>query len=244
MERYETPKTRRLPVRKFSQAELEMWRETIFDIYRRMRQRDTPYEAACGDIVLTALPNVYAPFFFTDSQWFGEHVSSIVGTGSLLEIGSGSGVISVICALNGARVTATDINPAAVENTRINAEKYKLDIDVRSGDLYSPLRESEKFEYIFWAHPFNNWETPVDDILLRSGMDFRYEGIRGYIAGAKAHLRPDGRLLLGTGDSADLETIEKIAIESGYTLKLLREATMPLELGLPNEITYLIYELG
>ena len=35
------------------------------------------------------------------------------------------------------------------------------------------------------AHPFNNWEMPVLDMLLRSGSDYRYQALRGNISHAK-----------------------------------------------------------
>lgn len=61
-------------------------------------------------------------------------------------------------------------------------------------------------------------------MLLRSGMDHQYKSLRGYIAGAKFHLAPHGRLLLGTGDSADLDTIFMTAAEHEYRPKLLKES--------------------
>lgn len=236
-------KTDPLPVHEFSRTHQEEWRSSLFSIYKKMRGKREPYEVQCGDIALTVLPDVYAPMFFTDSLWFAQQLRDIVGKKSLLEIGTGSGIISVFCAKSGAHVVATDINPDAVKNAKINATRHGLDISVRDGNLYDPIGAEEKFDFIFWAHPFNNWETPVRDMLLRSGMDYKYDGVRGYIAGAKAHLTSGGKLLLGTGDSADLVTIYLIAKDNGYMLKLLRETEIPLEEGGKSLIKYLIYEL-
>jgi hypothetical protein len=75
-------------------------------------------------------------------------------------------------------------------------------------------------------------------------MDYNYEGLRGYITEAKKHLMaPNGKLLLGTGDSADLRTVCAIAARNGYGLRLLKEAKMPLEEGGSLLIRYLLYEL-
>ena len=38
----------------------------------------------------------------------------------------GTGIIAVFCAFNGAKVTATDINPHAVENCKLNSERFDL----------------------------------------------------------------------------------------------------------------------
>lgn len=233
-----------LPIRKFTDEERQQWNARLFDIYDRMRKRaeNGPYEQVLGDVSLTVLPEVYAPTSFTDTLWFAQQVRDIVGKGSLLEIGTGTGAISVFAALNGAKVVATDINPEAVKNAKLNAEKHRLDISVREGNLYESLKSDEKFDFIFWAHPFNNWDEPVNDRLLISGMDYQYQALRGYIAGAREHLSESGKLLIGTGDTADLQTISDTAEANGYNLKLLNEITMPLEEGGSTTITDLLYE--
>jgi SAM-dependent methyltransferase len=232
--------------RDFSPAELARWRNAILNIYERMREKARlgPYDLQCDTIALTVLPNVYAPRFFTDSLWFAQHIPEVVGRGSLLEVGTGVGLIAIACARNGARVVATDINPDAAANARLNIARHHLDIRVIGGNLFDEVARNEKFDYIFWAHPFNNWEAPVLDMLLRSGMDYHYEGLRGYVAGAHRHLTPNGKLLLGTGDSADLGTVSRIAAEHGFQLELLNEAQMPLEEQGDLLIRYLIYEFA
>lgn len=232
-----------LPVRKFNTSESESWKRAIFDIYDRMRAKAKgPYEVEYGGQSFTVLPNVYAPEFFDDTLWYAKQLQEIVGSKSLLEIGTGTGVIAIFCAQAGAKVVATDINPDAVKNAQINIQKHNLAISIREGNLYEPLRPEEKFDFIFWAHPFNAWDMPIEDMLLRSGIDPRYENLSGYIAGAKSHLTPDGKLLLGTGDSADLMRIEELAKQNGYKLKLLRETEQLLEKGTDKRIKDLVYE--
>jgi len=190
------------------------------------------------------MPNVYAPGFFTDTAWFAEQLPLIVGSKSLLEIGTGTGAIAISCAQKGAKIIATDINPDAVMNASVNFAQYNLDCEVRQGNLYEPLRPDEKFDFIFCAHPFNNWESPVHDMLLRSGMDHNYDGLRGYIAGARNHLRPNGSLLLGSGDSADWETITSIARENWYIPKVLSSVETLLAEEKELTVTYFICELS
>ena len=221
----------------------EEWRRGIFSIYARMRQRPTPYDVMCAGLNLTVLEHVYAPDVFTDSAWFAEGVAHLIGTSSLLEIGTGTGVIAIRCARGGAPAVATDINPAAVRNARMNAFRLAPSLSVREGNLFDPLRSDERFDYIFWAHPFNRWELPGLDMLMRSGIDPHYEALSGYIAGARHHLRAGGTLLLGTGDSADRAAIAAIAQDNGYHMREMRSARMPLAYGADDQITYLIYAL-
>lgn len=233
------------PARRFSQQERIRWLEGISDIYSRMRTRGDggPYEVECH-VPLAVFPNVYAPDLFTDSWWFADTLPRIIGKKSLLEIGTGCGVIAVVCALRGAFIVATDVNPYAVANARENVKRHASEnsVSIRQGDMYSPLCPGEKFDYIFWSHPFNNWPTPVRDLLFRSGMDHGYQNLRTYISRAEEHLAPSGRLLLGTGDSADLEEIQAIAADSGLDVELIDSTRMALEYGGKAEIRYLILE--
>ena len=75
----------------------------------------------------------------------------------------------------------------------------------------------------------------------------RQRGYLLYFSGAKQHLRPGGKLLLGTGDTADLRMIHSLAKQNGYQHpKILRQASLPLEQHQENinEITYFVYEFS
>ncbi len=218
------------------------WRKEVFKVYDLIRQYKESYEIMIGGVWLTVLPNVFSPKYFTDSLWFAKELRTLVKDSSLLEIGTGTGIIALFCALNGAKVIATDINPDAVKNAQINFEKYHTEAQVRLGDLYEPIMEDEKFDYIFWNHPFNNWHEGVNDVLLRAGFDHNYQSLKMYVSGAGSFLTQHGRLLLGTGGQADLETIRKIAKENDYTLVLIAETFIPLSEGSTIDNSYLIYE--
>ncbi len=218
------------------------WRKEVFAVFRKIKRHKEPYKITVEGLSLTVLPGVYSPKYFTDSLWFAKTLTGIVGRSSLLEMGTGTGIIALFASLNGARVTATDINPLAYENAGINAKKHGQRIDLRVGNLYEPVK-GEKFDFIFWNHPFNEWGRPVKDVLLKAGFDAKYEALEGYIAGAKEHLSKKGRLLLGTGSFANLKRIEEIAGEYGYSLLLLAKEEHPLQTGGGFLNEYLIYEL-
>lgn len=233
--------------RRYFNGDRKLWLENIYGIYEEMRAATNRanYEAYCH-LPLFVFPNVYAPNFFTDSFWFSKHLPKIIRKdSSILEIGTGTGIIAIMLALDGARkIVATDIVPVAVDNARANIDRHKLRdiISVREGHVYSPLKPHEKFDYIFWAHPFNNSPSPVLDPLLCTGLDYNYNNLAEYIENATKHLKKGGRLLLGTGDSADIETMWNIAIENDYEMKLLKKEVVPLEYGCPMVIELRIYE--
>lgn len=178
-------------------------------------------------VEIVIFPNVFSPKYFTDSIWFARTVARIVGNHSLLEIGTGTGIVAVFAGLNGAKVTATDINSDAVQNATYNFKNHNLPIDTYVGSLFDPLPKASKFEYIFWNHPFNFGENPDEEMLLKAGFDYHYESLDSYFAQAHLHLQPDGRLLLGTGNLALLSEIEGIANRHTYTMKLVESTKLP-----------------
>jgi release factor glutamine methyltransferase len=227
--------------------ECSKWLKNIEKIYNRMRKDSVNgiYESFCH-FPLYVYPDVYSPSYFTDSYWFAKHlVKQIPDKATVLEIGTGTGIIAIKLGLDSSRkIIATDIVSTAVKNAKANVKRYKLEeiISVRKGDIFNPIKKDEKFDYIFWAHPFNNSPLPIDDSLLRTGFDYNYNSLREYITGARNHLKKNGKLLLGTGDSADLKTINEIASQNNYVMNLLINERIPLEYGRPLPIEYRIYE--
>ena len=222
-------------------VDLPAWQKEVLGVFDKMKTHTQPYEIQAGEFSLVVLPNVFSPKYFTDSLWFAEMLPKIVGQKSLLEVGSGTGIISLYCANNGATVEATDINPDASRNTKINAARNHLPIKVYNGDMFASIPQEKKYDFIFWNHPFNNWDRPVDEMLLRAGLDQHYAGLENYVRGARQFLTDEGGLLLGTGDMADTKAIERIASENNYKLQLLEEAELPLEEGGTVMNSYRIY---
>src|SRR3989338_4526298 len=193
----------------------------------RSHQETYTYESLPLGITIEIHPDVFSPAYCGgESEWFATQIGKHVLGKSLLEVGSGTGLLATYAALQGAtRIAATDINPQAVRNTKRNFERYGIAGKVVEGDVYAGLKD--RFDLIIWNHPFNpEWQT--DDILLRAGFDFNFEGLERYISQAVDHLTPTGRLLLGSSNYANPDQIEEIAHRHGYVLDILARQIVPL----------------
>ncbi len=221
----------------------QQWEKEVREVFEQIKKHDKPYNIEVEGIEFTILPNVFSPKYFTDSVWFAKEVPKIVGNKKMLEIGTGIGIIAVFAALKGAKVSATDINPVAVQNARLNFEKLNLDIPVYEGNMYEPLPRDEKFDFIFWNHPFNKGDNPDEEILLQAGFDYNYQGLEKYIKDAEKFLKKNGRLLLGTGNFADLDAIKDIARQYGYEIILIKSIRTPLAIESFVDNEYQIYEM-
>ncbi|MEM0134121.1 MAG: methyltransferase [Thermoplasmatales archaeon] len=92
-------------------------------------------------------PGVYEP---DDDSYLLTGIEEI--SGSLLEIGCGTGIVGLSYAESGVKVTLIDISPAAVKCTRRNASLNGMSVDVIRADMFSGIRK--KFDYCVFNPPY------------------------------------------------------------------------------------------
>lgn len=113
---------------------------------------------------------------------------------NVLEIGCGSGIISVEVARRGASIVAVDINPAAVRATRKAALDAHLTVVACEGDLFEPVN-GEKFDYVLCNPPYLPDEPKDPDVALDGGPE-GWEFIDKFLEGVGEHLVDTGKVLL------------------------------------------------
>ena len=111
------------------------------------------------DIVLEIPPGIFHPGFFFSTQLLLQCIASFTLQGiKILELGAGSGLISIFAAKKGAKVTATDINPVAVEFLKKNCEKNRVEFEIIQSDLFSDI-PGQQFHIIAINPPFYKKKT-------------------------------------------------------------------------------------
>ena len=202
----------------------------------------------CGGLDFTVNPYVFSPKKNDSSAFFAHGLISQNLSGSLIEIGSGCGVVGLTvtdkCRLSS--LTATDINPFAVLCTRENSEKLGLAerVSVYEGDVYDPI-PAQKAHAIFWNAP---WVSQGRLIKGRSELtrvqqsffDPGYQGLKKYISSAHDYLVPNGRLFLGFGKGANTDGMFRIAREHGYEPHVISKK---LDDTKANVAQFILYEL-
>lgn len=95
---------------------------------------------------------VFDPLAHLSGVAFAGHLDDLVPTnGTVLEIGTGCGVLAAALAERAARVVAIDNNPVAVECAQSNLTG--LPIEVRLGDLFGPVR-GDRFDLVVTNPPY------------------------------------------------------------------------------------------
>lgn len=193
-----------------------------------------PYETVVLGVPIVVHADVFSPKYVIGAEPFARTLGPLVRGLDVLEVGPGTGAIAVHLARAGAgRVVAIDINPAAVANTRENAERLGLAdrVDAREGDVFGALRPDERFGLIFWNVPFGYVDPgfPVTP-LQRSTLDPGYGATRRYVLEGRRWLAPGGRLLMGFSSVIGrLGLVREMARGAGLEVRLAGTAPPPPE---------------
>ena len=167
-------------------------------------------------------PEVYPPS--EDSILLTESLDIRIGE-KVLEIGTGSGIVSIQCALNGADVVCGDINPRAVALARRNAAANGVDIDVRETDVYSNIEG--RFDTIVFNLPYLPVEDEGELAKAWSGGPDGLGPLPRLLEGAPEHLLPDGRVVVVASSLMDRAGLDKTL--EGYEVKVLGELPLFFE---------------
>jgi release factor glutamine methyltransferase len=155
---------------------------------------------------------------------------------AVLDIGTGTGLIGLLAAKQGARrVVATDINPAACRNARHNARKLGFEpifevreVSMEHPEAFAVVGPDETFDLIVTDPPFRNFRPrKMREYALG---DENYALLKSILAGAREHLTESGRLLLFQGYREGISLTFELAEENGLRARILCPATTRAEL--------------
>jgi len=181
---------------------------------------------------LTIPPSVFHPRFYFTSKFLGEYISTLHLVGkNVLDVGCGSGILSLAAARAGGAVTAIDINPFAVQATRDNAADNGLltIVHVVESDLFAQMEHSAaKFDYIVSNPPFYTGKArTMTERAFRggSGMEF----MAGLARLSPSFLATGGTILLVLSSDADLHACLRPFEENRFTSRVVKARKLLFE---------------
>lgn len=169
---------------------------------------------------MTVPPGVFHPGLFFSSGVLATEIERRKPNGrTLLDVGCGSGVLSLVAARAGASVTAIDINVEAVRASEANAAANALNIEVLRSDLFAAL-EGRRFDLVVVNPPYFA-KDPSDDTERAwfAGADLGY--FEQFFAGLGDHLTispQPGRALMVLSEGCDMTLIGEAAARHGFRL--------------------------
>lgn len=177
------------------------------------------------NLTLIIYPSVFHPGLFYSTQYLISFISQLNLTGKrLLELGAGSGLISMVCAKKEAFVTATDINMTALEGIRKNAARNNLNIETQESDLFDQI-SPVNFDIIIINPPYYP-KTPqsAGESAWFCGENFEYfEKLFRQLSGYEID---DTQVLMVLSEDCDLNRIHAIAGTHDYRLDTANQKTI------------------
>lgn len=116
---------------------------------------------------------------------------------TVLDMGTGSGILAIAAARLGCEVTAADLNPDAIAYARKASKKDNLEIDHISSDLFQNIDKT--YDIIVFNPPYVPTEPgekrDPQSIAWQGGKDGK-EVISRFLSNAKEHLNEGGEIIL------------------------------------------------
>ncbi len=177
-----------------------------------------------SDLDISVKEGVYRP---DDDSYLLVSLIEVNKGDSVLEIGCGSGVISIHCALAGGKVTVVDINDEAAKLTKINAKTNGAELqNVLVGDMFEPVKGN--WDVMIFNPPYLPKIEGSDTDVRWDGGERGDETILRFLEEARRYMHEDSRLYLCGSDMSPMDEIQGF-IEQHYTVHATKEKRYDFE---------------
>lgn len=187
-----------------------------------------------ADICFEVYEKVYEPA--EDTFLIADTLNRTVAEGdTVLDVGTGCGILAVVASKKAKKVVATDVNPHAVKCAKKNVEVNRVSskVQVRLGDLLEPVSKTEKFSLIVFNAPY----LPSTQNECRSWKSCAWAGgstgrriIDRFIESAPNYLETNGRILLVQSTLSDIEETLRRFREMGLDAGVVAERKAAFEM--------------
>jgi release factor glutamine methyltransferase len=190
-----------------------------------------PKKAFFKNHVFLVDEHVYEPA--EDTYLIAENMK-ITQDETVLELGTGCGILAVLAAQKAKKVVAVDINPHAIEYASKNAEDngVKEQIEFRLGDLFEPINKTERFSLILFNSPYLPSEPDEEKSWIGKAWAGGPNGrqvIDRFITEAPSFLENEGRILLVQSSLSDINRTLEMFKEQNLESKIIAQVKVAFE---------------
>lgn len=179
-------------------------------------------------IHLEVPPGVFHPGFFFSTKLLLHYISKEHLDGkTFLELGAGSGLLSIYAAKKDAVVVASDISPASVKCIEANAEENNVEITIIQSDVFKNVPQ-QGFDFILVNPPYYKRNpSSFSDYGWYCGENGEY--FQKLFKDLHNYLNQNSKVLMVLCDGCDLAMIRDIALENSFKMRCAQKKHMIVE---------------
>jgi release factor glutamine methyltransferase len=180
------------------------------------------------DIQLEISPQVFHPGFFFSTRLLLKYIKQLPLQGQrFLEPGCGSGLISIYAAKRGATVTASDINPVAIEFLKKNSRKNQVELTIIQSDLFQNI-PIQQFDIIAINPPYYKKQPQTfRDYAWYCGENGEY--FKTLFTELKDYTHSGSEIFMVLFEGCDIELIANLAAQNKFNLQCVHSKKNMLE---------------
>lgn len=169
--------------------------------------------------MFTVPPSVFNPKSYFSSEIFSRFIKNNLDLNGkkILDMGSGSGILSIFAASKGAECVAVDKNPESVRITKENALKnnYNNQIAAIESDLYGNMKNGNKFDVIFFNPPYYKGNPGnYFEMAFKGGEN--YEVLESFFSSSDKYLEKNGKIYVIYSTDIDKNIIDEMLIKNHF----------------------------
>jgi methylase of polypeptide subunit release factors len=234
---------RRKPLSGWERTPLPIWRRAVrLLVYRLLLARYRRFSpgkqgsrwVSVSRERLWVESTVFDPSIHFTSEFLARYLTSshlsTRSAQSLLDLGTGSGLLAIAAARAGAtRVTAVDVNPAAVRSTIRNVQERNLasQVEVLQSDMFQAV-QGRRFDLIVTNPPYYRG-TPTGPAEQAYYAGPNLEWLERLAREAHSHLKPEGAILMVLGETAPIEAILALFNRHGWESRVVERKELLTE---------------
>jgi release factor glutamine methyltransferase len=198
---------------------LDLAHPVLKGIYNWYNSRTRKYDYK--GIEIQILPGVFHPGLFFSTKYLLEFSLENISNHeqkNLLELGAGSGLISVVFSKKGMNVFASDINPESIRNVEANARSNNLKISTYLSDLFDEI-PVQPFDVILINPPYYRKEPMNEpEMAWYCGEDFEF--FKKLFTQLGNYMQPKSNVLMVLSEDCEVDAIKDIANDCAFKLKV------------------------